>query len=216
MFYKDYKQIKAKAKKENKEETAKRCADILQNWEQIKGGWLYREKLTKRQKEKPETEQKKIIIEKIKKEQADKLARFLEECDQIANAQECEYIKISVNWAKSATWGWNPHAELWTNDGYYTGRASGCGYDKLSAATAEALNKSKSVLKLLYNKYEQALRKNKNATKRDVLGYGSGYSKPYFEGGVGYSSHWSIFKNLGAKINTHQEGKTWDCMEIRF
>ena len=56
-------------------------------------------------------------------------------------------INISVNWTKSRTWGWNPHAECWmyfedaeygTRSAYSEGRASGCGYDKRSAAVQGA------------------------------------------------------------------------------
>lgn len=56
-------------------------------------------------------------------------------------------INISVNWTKSRTWGSNPHAECWlcfedaengSRSSYSEGRASGCGYDKRSAAVQEA------------------------------------------------------------------------------
>ena len=56
-------------------------------------------------------------------------------------------IVISVNWTKSRTWGSNPYAECrfyfedaehGTRGAYSEGRASGCGYDKRSAAVQEA------------------------------------------------------------------------------
>ena len=56
-------------------------------------------------------------------------------------------INMSVNWTKSRTWGTNPHAECrvrfedaeyGTRSSYSEGRASGCGYDKRSAAVDEA------------------------------------------------------------------------------
>ena len=117
---------------------------------------------------------------------------------------------------RSRTWGSNPHAEIWTNDGYFTGSASGCGYDKLSAATAEALNKSDAVLKVLYTLYEKALRKDKKATPHNAIAYGAGYETPYFEGGVGYSCHDTIFRKFGAKVHEWHEGKMWDSMIYRF
>lgn len=214
--YTEYKAIKQKAKNETRKSISKRCGQVRTDWDNFRTSWAYRDYLTKRQKEKPTGEQKRIIIDKIKKEENKRLAAFLEKCDNIAKAEELTSVIISVEWVRSHTWGMNPHAQIWTNDGYYVGSASGCGYDKLSAAVGEALNKSPAVLRALYDKYEQELRKNKSATLRDSLGYGSGYSSPYFEGGVGYSCHRSIFDKLGAKSNTWNEGRTYDHMEIRF
>jgi hypothetical protein len=214
--YDNYTAIKAQFKAQNRKELREMIADIRGHWEAYKNSWRYREMLTQRQKAKPETEQRKILIEKITKEKDKNLLDFFQQCDTIAKAEAPKYIRISVDWVNSSVWGKNPHAEIWTEDGYFTGRASGCGYDKLSTAVAEALNKSNSILKLLYNKYEQALRKDKKANKCEVLGYGSGYSKPYFDGGVGYSSFQNIFNNLGATVNTWQSGRSYDCMEIRF
>lgn len=214
--YAEYKSIKAKAKAKAKKRIASNKKEIFTNWENFKNTWIYREYLTQRQKQKTQTEQKKIIFEKLKKEEDKRLEDFLSKCDQIAKAETLTHITIKIEWVRSKTWGFNPHAELWTNDGYYVGSASGCGYDKRSAATAEALNKSLSCLKLIYNAYEKALRKDKNISLRDAVGYGSGYDTPYFEGGVGYSCHDSIFRKLGAKTHTWQEGKTWDYMEYSF
>lgn len=69
-------------------------------------------------------------------------------------------ISISVEWKKNRTWGHNPHASVtleWAEEQdstnftkeHLTGRASGCGYDKESAAVTEALNKSKKLIKYL-------------------------------------------------------------------
>ena len=214
-FYNDYKAIKAKAKTETTNRIRTRCSEVRNDWDKFRESWLYREYLTNRQKTKTKAEQQKLIIAKIKAEETKRLGAFVELCDQIAQAEPVNYIRVHVDWVNSRTWGSNPHAELWTTDGYYTGRASGCGYDKLSAATAEAFNQSKGLLKYLYNKWEKALRKEKTATLRSVLGYGSGYSRPYFEGGVGYSCHHSILQGLGF-VGTWNEGRSWDCMEYNF
>ena len=73
------------------------------------------------------------------------------------------------------------------------------------------------LLKLLYLKKENALRNPKteytgiNGDKgtaqsqinQEVLGYGAGYGIiPYFEGGVGVSSHERIIKGLNLKFDT--------------
>lgn len=56
-------------------------------------------------------------------------------------------ITILVNWIRSRMWGSNPHAECWlcfedaeygTRSAYSEGHASGCGYDKRSAAIQQA------------------------------------------------------------------------------
>lgn len=63
------------------------------------------------------------------------------------NAGKLIEMEISVNWVRSKTWGSNPHAECrilfedaeyGTRSAYSEGRASGCGYDKRSAAVQEA------------------------------------------------------------------------------
>ena len=110
-----------------------------------------------------------------------------------------------------------------TNTGTYYGTASGCGYDKESAAIAEAFNKCDSILKALYQLKENGLRAGKtDASKtactgvdnRNICGYGSGYSVlPYFEGGVGASCFWSILKDCGYKTSGHH-GKHSDFYSV--
>ena len=130
------------------------------------------------------------------------------------NLEEWDNFSTCVEWSKNPYWGMNPHAEIWGN-GYFTGSASGCGYDKLSSAIADALNKNYSALKLVYNLYEKELRKNPNATPHTV-NYGMGYLYPYYEGGVGYSCFSQIFKKAGAKVNEHLATNTSNIMIIKF
>lgn len=150
--------------------------------------------------------------------------RKLEKLDRIANAPELEFVTINVEWKRSRTWGYNPTADVVTNEyARYTGTASGCGYDKRSAAVAEALNASPAVLKALYIAAENALasgqaftRLNVNTvTWRDVLGYGSGYSiLPYFEGGVGISCFEEIFNSCGFSFREVASGKYFDSYTV--
>ena len=170
-------------------------------WNQYKAGIISREKAvelaTKRAKR------------KIEKETAAKLARL----DRVANAPDLTFISVSVDWVRSRTWGYNPHAEVRTNTGTYRGTASGCGYNKESAAIAEAFNKCDSILKALYKLKEDGLRAGKTdasetactgVDNRNICGYGSGYSVlPYFKGGVGASCFWSILKDCGYKTTEH-------------
>lgn len=141
-------------------------------------------------------------------------------------------IKIIVEWVNSKTWGANPHAtaEIWSNDNglnqyeKLTGSASGCGYDKQSAAIAQALNQSKETKKAFCEYKEKALKKNKNIDKdngtgatidnRGAICYGFGYSPiPYFEGGTGTNCFLEGFKLLGCTVEeTH--GNTTDAYII--
>ena len=120
-------------------------------------------------------------------------------------------ILINIEWKKSRTWGKNPHAtvKVFYNNKQkeiFTGSASGCGYDKRSAATAEAFNKCELLKALLYKAENERLKKQSKTPRRDYIGYGSGYgSLPYFEGGVGFRSHEDILNNLKFKTSLFDE-----------
>ena len=51
---------------------------------------------------------------------------------------------IEIVWKKNPKWGRNPHATVTIDGVTTTGRASGCGYDKASAAVVAALFKNKN------------------------------------------------------------------------
>lgn len=162
-----------------------------------------------------EKQAKAQTIEQVKKEAAKNLKKNLDKITEIENAKDVQDLEIAITWKQSYTWGWNPTAYIKSHlldqqkYNYYErseGYATGCGYDKLSAAIASALNDSNGALKLLYTAEEKRLRKAKNGlttSRRDFIGYGSGYgSMPYFEGGVGFGCQTSIFENLGFKVKT--------------
>ena len=199
-------------KKENKKELKKAISNLNKaKKEDLKNLWYYSEKLTKRQKEKlTKKEQKEILKNKIIQDYEKRLAKNLKRIDTIKNADNnVESITINIEWVKNPTWGYNPHATIYTNKGDITeGRASGCGYDKESAAIAEALNKNKDILKLLYTAKNKKMTLKK-INNHDLLGYGSGYGVlPYFEGGVGASSLLHIFRKLNYDIIEHHTEKS--------
>ena len=126
-------------------------------------------------------------------------------------------IVIAIEWKRSRTWGNNPYAEVkvFYNNNHietFTGSASGCGYDKRSAATAQALNKCELLKALLYKAENKRLKNHREVTRRDFIGYGSGYSSiPVFESGVGFRSHETILNNLNFKTNLYDESSaTYD------
>ncbi len=123
-------------------------------------------------------------------------------------------ITCKIDWYKNRTWGNCPKGEY--SSGYYrkfVGGVTGCGYDKASSWTAKAFNNDNILLKYIINFIEEKHINNLNIRKK--LGYGIRIYRglPYFEGGVGLSSHITILKNLGFNVD-YQAGNTWDCLRI--
>lgn len=145
----------------------------------------------------------KTKLKEIEKRKAAALARI-----QNAALDSIKSLDISVEWHKSRTWGNNPRAEvrIHTQNGEFlslTGTASGCGYDKESAAIAAALNGCAVFDNLIFNNYRKAKPGHPfYYSKRDPL--------PFLEisgCGVGVLERWA--KMAGYKW-TEQHGKKWD------
>lgn len=152
--------------------------------------------------------------ERIKRKYRKVIQSDLELLKQIEEAEAPNEITIHIDWIKNTYWGNNPHAAITDDKRRYFGTASGCGYDKRSAAIAEALNQSCSILKILCNKKEHELQIGKTGTNGKLIGYGSGYSAiPKFEGGVGIESFRCIFENCGYKWNDYS-GEKYDMYII--
>lgn len=209
--------LKKLVERENNKELKKAISKLKKaSSNDILDSWYYKEKLTKRQLEKIQNNElttkttKELIENKIIKEYESRLVKNIKKIDMIQQTNnDINTINISINWVKSATWGYNPHATVTTDAGQFTeGRASGCGYDKESAAIAEALNKNDDILKLLYIAKNKKMTL-KNTNNHDILGYGSGYGVlPYFEGGVGASSLMNIFRKLGYSVTEYHTEKS--------
>lgn len=157
---------------------------------------------------------KKLIDLKYESITTEKIEK-IEKAEELLNSgAKIENIEIVIEWKKSNTWGYNPHAKIdfYIFNGSYhdyisfNGSASGCGYDKRSASTAEAFNKCDILKALLYKKENERLKKAPEEARRDYIGYGAGYGAlPYFEGGVGFDSHRNILKNLGFKNTCYND-----------
>lgn len=170
-------------------------------WKQYITGEISREKAVK------------LATKRALKEIEKDTAAQLEKLDRVAQAADLTYISISIEWVRSRTWDYNPHVEIRTNTGFYNGTASGCGYDKESAAIAEAFNQCDSVLKALYTLKENGLQAGQSDESKtaacgrsngSICGYGAGYgSIPYFEGGAGASCFWEILRKCGYKTTGH-------------
>ena len=145
-----------------------------------------------------------IAIKKASKEIEKQTTKKIEKVKQIdSTIENMEDINIIVQ-HKKTNLGYQYKATLATDtlriDGKYTG---GWGYDKLSTAIAEVLNQYQPLIKLMYNYIDDKMFEEGSLTinNHKVLGYGSGYGiLPYFESGVGVSSFYKIFDNLGLKL----------------
>ena len=180
-------------------------------WESFKAGKITREKAIEK------------ATRRAQRETDKSTAAGLAKLDAAEVAPDLDYINIDVEWVRSSTWGYNPRVDVCADIRTY-GRAGGCGYDKESAAVAEAFNDNPAILKILYQIKENGLRAGESDAdpvacsgrdNRNICGYGSGYSViPYFEGGVGVSCFWSILKKAGFEcVGNH--GKREDLYTLR-
>lgn len=172
------------------EDSALRELLTVNQWDNYKSGELTRTKAL-------ELAQKKAAREA--KKRADRYRERLTEA-------ECESRTLDgflvIRWVRNSTWGWNPHAELCIGGETFTGRASGCGYDKASAAMADALNACQAIMRALYAKEEE---RPERVTRREWIGYGSGYGiLPAFEGGVGVRSLCDVLIACGFSVDCTQ------------
>ena len=145
-----------------------------------------------------------IAIKKATKEVEKQTAKKMDQVKNIdATIENMEDINIIVQ-HKKTNLGYQYKAILATEktriEGKYTG---GWGYDKLSSSIAEVLNQYNPLRKLMYKYIDDKMFEEGSLTinNHKVLGYGSGYGiLPYFESGVGVSSFYTIFDNLGLKL----------------
>lgn len=154
------------------------------------------------------------IPEEIKNKMQTKRAREAarEAKKRFARVHEVEEVEapaavsITVEWHNSRLWGANPHAIVTGDKRRSEGRASGCGYDKESAAIASAFNQNSEILKILYD----------HAEAGGTLPYGVDVwaGLPSFAGGCGVSCFYSIFEACGYTFRQVASVKMFDVYEI--
>lgn len=144
------------------------------------------------------------------------IARWEERLDAADKAGKLIEINIRVEWSNSRMYGANPHACAWlcyedpkygSNTGIGTGSASGCGYDKRSAAVDEALCFNVSRRHSL--KERRAIADAKASLDRFVVEHGEELWKeyaidrtpfPHFHfDGKGMSTFTRLFRRIGCK-----------------
>ena len=125
------------------------------------------------------------------------------------NLPRLETFRASVEWSKNPTWGFNPTARVWVNQGgenYGEGKASGCGYDKLSAAICYATNNSNAKRIII----GELLRSHCASGQPFPYGiYKSDRIFLHFDG-CGISTLLQILKYCGLIYQEHIESKTSD------
>ena len=114
--------------------------------------------------------------------------------NEFATFKNCEVI---TEWRKSSVWGWNPNCRVWVN-GRFAGEdsASGCGYDKQSAAINGAIQDNDIFKKSVIIKAIKTL------AKGEALPYGitaNEFGIYASFGGCGVSTFTDILKWLGAE-----------------
>lgn len=154
----------------------------------------------------PNAETLEKIIKKHTRRAKKATAERLQKLAEVEAAELPQVINISVEWHRSAVWGYNPTAEVSAERRRTYGKASGCGYDKESAAVAEALNANPEALKIIYKYVDEG----------GALPYGARVwaGLPYFEGGVGVNCFRSIFEACGYEWRQVGSGKLFNCYTV--
>lgn len=140
---------------------------------------------------------------KNEKHRAQYLAR-LERAEKAAPVQECF---VTVTWAKNRTWGANPTAHINVDGLSYEDSASGCGYDKESAAICGAFSASPAIMRILYE-----ARENGVMLPQPVIQEYAGI--PWWDGGCGVSSFYRVFDLCGYTFKDLHHSRGYDCYMV--
>lgn len=150
------------------------------------------------------------IIEKISRKHLAELKRYtaanLRKLEEAEATRAADRFIISVEFVRSKTYGHNPHATIEGTANRTHGKASGCGYDKESAAIAEALNANPEIMRALYDYAESDGGK--------LYGVNNFFGVPYFAGGCGVSCIRDIFAALGYKFEQITSNNTYNLYSI--
>ena len=132
---------------------------------------------------------------------------MLNRLDAVSQAEPLKFVEARVEWHKSRTWGYNPSVEAWTSGSYYdTGRASGCGYDKESAAIEHALINSLSLQRFIIENLSKL---------KTEYGIETGFGIAHLSiGGKGVSTLLNIFRKVKGWTINEMHGKSFDGYRI--
>lgn len=128
-----------------------------------------------------------------------------------SNISKITYFEARTEWKRSRTWGYNPTCQALDNSGYLVeGRASGCGYDKYSAAVDQCLKKSKTFKKAFY------IYLLRQYAKKQAPVYASYIDGLYFNfGGAGISAVIDGLEAVGLKKITETGGDAFNYLLMK-
>ena len=211
-----YENIK-KAIAEHEAETLAQFAQSLENKTaaELLNSWQFRDRMTPAtlqamKNTDPDTIPPAELLEKINKkrarEEAKNTAARLEKLAAAERAATPEYIAVSVEWVRSRTWGANPHATVTGAQRRTFGTASGCGYDKESAAIASAMNENPEIMRIIYDHAEQG-----EPFPYSVHTFAG---VPSFDGGCGVSCFRAVFESCGYEWHDNGRGSMFAAYSI--
>lgn len=187
---------------------SKTAGDLLGSWyyrEQMTPGTLEAMKQADQNKPAPADLLQKMTKRKAR-EEAKNSARRYETIRAAEEAHDARHFDIVVEWKKSRTWGANPHATI-TGDRVRTfGSASGCGYDKQSAAIAQAMNDNPEIMRVLCLYAETGA-----AFPYSVRTFAG---VPFVDGGCGVECFTAVFDACGYSFRCVGSGDWFDCYTI--
>lgn len=147
------------------------------------------------------------IMKKRAREEAKSTNGRIAKLNKAEGAADVQQFTVTVEWVKSRTWGKNPHATVYGRNSITKDFASGCGYDKESAAIAGAFNDNPEVMRILYKHLEN----NGDNFPYGVHVYGGLVT---FDGGCGVSTFYNIFDACGYEFEQVVNGANCAAYKI--
>ena len=139
------------------------------------------------------------MMKKRAREEAKNTKIRIDKLNKAEGAEDIQQFTVTVEWVKNRTWGYNPYATVYSYSEVTKDHASGCGYDKESAAIAGAFNSNSEVMRILYKHLE-----NGGVFPYGVTLWGGLVS---FDGGCGVSTFYNIFEALGYEFKQVVSGQ---------
>lgn len=133
------------------------------------------------------------VLDKMRAKNKRLKEKFLQKYyEKLKEAEICtapNQIDIQVEFKRHPIWNYNPTVVVTCTGDITKGHASGCGYDKESAAIADAMNKNPQIMKALYDFAEQG--------GEFPYGVYTFAGVPCFMGGVGVNCFRNVFEACG-------------------
>lgn len=167
----------------------------------------------------PELDIKQVrsMLTKIEQEEAEAdMNKTLEAVKRAFAKPMPDSIRVDEEWKPSRTWGPCPTVEVWMGGEYGKGHASGCGYDKESAAAAQACSEIIDSVRIVATcAYIDMLESKATGENSKTYGYNFNIYHISFEGGVGYNCHKNIICRAGFELTSEFHPRAADGWRYR-